>query len=182
MASKKPAHVARKSKQPAPTTALQRVTATVQRKVIDMDYGKFARITSNLLVRKGDAGPSRVKPPKRSKTKKSSNGAANVVHLDGFMAPHSVYSKAAVPKAPARDHEIVITLTAGEHETLGLIAAKKGVTPHQIVRQALDGYFAWLADEYAHTCRCIASTCSEGCDHISAAEVAERLVHDRQTD
>jgi len=147
-----------------------------------MDYGKFARITSSLLVRKGDAGPSRVRLPRLGSKAKNGDGSGTVVHMDEFVAPNSVYGRVAMESSPAHERDITIRLTAGEHETLALIAAKKGVSPHHILRHALDGYFAWLADEYAHTCRCIASTCSESCDHVTSAEVAERLVHDRQTD
>ena len=154
--------------------------ASVKAKVIEMDDGKFARMTANLLVRKGEAEPSAVQLPEPNGRGRSHSGT--VVRLSGFAAPSGVFSRTAKKKAPAKQRKIMVELSSEEHETLGLVGAKNGFTPHQIIRHALDSYFAWLADEYGSQCRCIASTCSTECDHLSAAEEAELLARDRQTD
>jgi hypothetical protein len=155
-----------------------------------MDDSKFARVTANLLVRKGDAAPSAVKEKSSNKprSRSTTNAAAlplthdNVVAMNGFHVPDGIFNRTASQHAPRKLHKIMVALSDEEHETLGLIAAKKGFTRHQIVRNALEGYFAWLADEYGRSCRCISSTCSAECDHLNAAEVAEQLEPDRQAD
>jgi len=148
-----------------------------------MDGSKFTPITANLLVRKGDAAPSSISAvsgPRRAN--RPSAGADNVVHMNGLVPPDGIFNKTALQEAPHKQHKIMVVLSEQEHETLGHIAAKKGLTRHQIVRNALDGYFEWLIDEYGDSCRCIASTCSAECDHLSAAEDAELAARDRQTD
>ncbi len=156
-----------------------------------MDDSKFAPVTANLVVRKGDAAPSEVKAnsPNGSSQGRSKEKAptlelthSNVVAMNGFKVPAGIFEKTAAQRAPKKQHKIMVALSEEEHETLGLIAAKKGFTRHQIVRNALQGYFEWLVDEYGSTCRCISSTCSTECDHLNAAEAAERLERDRQTD
>src|SRR5258706_826454 len=145
-----------------------------------MDDGKFARMTGNLLVRKGEAEPSSVVPAAPNGRSHSRSGT--VVRMSELAAPRGVFSKTAMQKAALRPHKIMVELTKEEHETLALVGAKKGFTPHQIIRHALDSYFEWLIDEYGNSCRCISSTCSTECDHLSAAEDAELSVSDRQTD
>ena len=153
-----------------------------------MDDSKFAPVTANLLVRKGDAAPSAIneKNPKaasrsRSKEKKGALSLThdNVVVMNGFRVPEGIFNRTATLQAPKKPHKIMVALSDEQHETLGLIAAKKGFTRHQIVRNALEGYFEWLADEYGRICRCISSTCSAECDHLNAAEAAETLDRDR---
>jgi hypothetical protein len=56
----------------------------------------------------------------------------------------------------------MVTVTAGEFETLGLIGVKKNVSRHQLLRNALDEYLALLVDEYSQACQCIYSGCSCG--------------------
>jgi hypothetical protein len=153
-----------------------------------MDDSKYAPVTANLLVRKGDAAPSTVNTNnsngasrRRSKPKQDALTLthSNVVAMNGFRVPEGIFDKTATQQAPKKPHKIMVALSDEQHETLGLIAAKKGFTRHQIVRNALEGYFEWLADEFGSTCRCISTTCSAGCDHLNAAEAAEKLDRDR---
>jgi hypothetical protein len=55
---------------------------------------------------------------------------------------------------PAKKHSsgekprrIVLNLTPQEFETLGLVAAKKGVTHHDLVQSAMSAYLEWLISE-----------------------------------
>jgi hypothetical protein len=153
-----------------------------------MDDSKYAPVTADLLVRKGDAAPSTVSTKnsngasrRRSKPKQDALALthSNVVAMNGFRVPEGIFDKTATQQAPKKPHKIMIALSDEQHETLGLIAAKKGFTRHQVVRNALEGYFEWLADEFGSTCRCISTTCSAGCDHLNAAEAAEKLDRDR---
>ena len=59
-----------------------------------------------------------------------------------------------------RPRKISVALSPREHETLGIVAVKRGLTRHQVVRDALDSYFETLASEYRTQCSCIATGCS----------------------
>lgn len=148
-----------------------------------MDDHKFTPITANLLVRKGEAAPSSVTViASRRRTNKPRAGADNVVQMSGLVPPDGIFNKTALHKAQEKQHKIMVVLSEREHETLGHIAAKRGLTRHQIVRSALGSYFEWLIDEYGNSCRCISTACSTECDHLNAAEDAELLARGRQTD
>ena len=158
----------------------------------EMDESKFGPLTADMLVRKGDAEPSDIR---RQRRRKGYAPKLNVVVSNPPEAEQSAYQTAdqtTVPgeesdlllpygvfehieqAAPKKQHRIMIVLTEEEHETLGILAVKKGFTRHQVLRKALDGYLEWLVDEYGTKCRCISSTCSADCDHSSAAEVSQR--------
>jgi hypothetical protein len=148
-----------------------------------MDDNKFTPITANLLVRKGEAAPSSVTVvASRRRANRPRAAADNVVQMNGLVPPDGIFNKTALEKARQKPHKIMVVLTELEHETLGHIAAKKGLTRHQIVRNALGGYFEWLIDEYGTSCRCIATACSAECDHLNAAEDAELSARGCQTD
>jgi hypothetical protein len=158
-----------------------------------MDESKFGRLTSDMMVRKGDAEPSDIR---RSRKHKKDAPALNLVASNpqsppdhpyqtadqtvvagedsDLLLPYGVFEHTLAQAAPKKQHRIMIVLTEEEHETLGILAVKKGFTRHQVLRKALDGYLEWLVDEYGTKCRCISSTCSNDCDHSSAAEVSER--------
>jgi hypothetical protein len=62
-------------------------------------------------------------------------------------------------------HRMSLGLTQEEHERLGIVAVKKGLTRHQLMRDALDHYFEKLANDYKAECACIATGgCKNGCD------------------
>ena len=62
-------------------------------------------------------------------------------------------------------HRMSLGLTQEEHERLGIVAVKKGLTRHQLMRDALDHYFEKLASDYRAECACIATGgCKNGCD------------------
>jgi hypothetical protein len=152
-----------------------------------IDESKFGQLSADMLVRKGDAEPSEIR---RARRKKGEPPALNVVASNGesaepqdeppedddseLLPPFGVFEHTVSQTAPKKRHRVVIALSEEEHETLGILAVKKGFTRHQVLRKALDAYFEWLTDEYGPHCRCVASTCSKECDHLSAAEVSER--------
>jgi hypothetical protein len=159
-----------------------------------MDESKFGRLSPEMLVRKGDAEPSDIRRARRRKTdppalnlvpsnpppaeQTEAYQAADQTTVPGedtdLLLPYGVFEHTLGQAAPKKQHRIMIVLTEEEHETLGILAVKKGFTRHQVLRKALDGYLEWLVDEYGTKCRCISSTCSNDCDHSSAAEVSER--------
>lgn len=165
----------------------------------NIDESKFGRLTADLLVRKGDAEPSDIRRTRKRKSETpplnvvASNlvpeeqGAADestayqtadVTSVPGenseLLLPYGVFEHTLTQSSPKKQHRIVIVLTEEEHETLGILAVKKGFTRHQVLRKALDGYLEWLVDEYGTRCRCISTACASDCDHSSAAEVAGR--------
>lgn len=161
----------------------------------NIDESKFGRLTAELLVRKGDAEPSDIR---RVRKRKTDAPALNLVTRSPdqqpvdetayqtadltavpdengeLLLPYGVFEHTIAQGAPKKQHRIMLVLTEEEHETLGILAVKKGFTRHQVLRKALDGYLEWLVDEYGTRCRCISSTCSRDCDHSSAAEVSAR--------
>lgn len=73
--------------------------------------------------------------------------------------------RAAVYEHGERRHRISLALSQQEHERLGIVAVKKGLTRHQLMRDALDFYFEKLASEYKSDCACIATGgCRNGCE------------------
>jgi hypothetical protein len=133
-----------------------------------IDESKFGQLSAEMLVRKGDAEPSEIR------RRKKANGESLAEDEGELLPPFGVFEQTISQTGPKKQHRIVIVLTEEEHETLGILAVKKGFTRHQVLRKALDAYFEWLTDEYGPNCRCVASTCSKECDHLSAAEVSER--------
>jgi len=163
--------------------------------VAPIDESKFGRLTADLLVRKGDAEPSDIRRVRKRKSeaaplslvtpsadRQSVDEAAyqtadvtTVPDENGeLLLPYGVFEHTIAQGSPKKQHRIMLVLTEEEHETLGILAVKKGFTRHQVLRKALDGYLEWLVDEYGTGCRCISSTCSSDCDHSSAAEVSVR--------
>jgi len=122
---------------------------------------RFAPITSSLLARKGDATPSAAKPSLFWTRAAAPPPPATEVSRPDSLPP--------VPPDPAKPHRMMVTLSAGEFEKLGIAAVKKGVTRHQIVRTALDVHLERLKREYGG-CGCMAQPsqsqcggCTEGC-------------------
>lgn len=130
-----------------------------------MGQSRFTPITSNLLARKGDAVPST--------TSSDGNVSKFWTRADTHnpSPPPAESPQAALappaPPATAKPHKIMVTLTASEFEKLGIAAVKKGVTRHQVVRDALDLHLDRLKREYGG-CSCMATGggCTEGCGGI----------------
>lgn len=153
-----------------------------------IDESKFASLSANMLVRKGDAEPSQIRRARRQKGAAPANSdkaggkpaehhtpdRAGEADDSELLAPYGVFDHTVHQSGHKKQHRIMIVLTEEEHETLGIVAVKKGFTRHQVLRKALDGYLEWLVDEYGGRCRCVASTCSKDCDHLTAAEEAQR--------
>lgn len=156
-----------------------------------MSSRRFAAITASLLARKGEAAPSivpeaprapilwsndpRVTPtePRVSLVTKSERADMSPVH---DLREHIEQEMAQAPEMFSdrrplffdhgeKRHRISLALSQEEHERLGIVAVKKGLTRHQLMRDALDHYFEKLAGEYKSECACIATGgCKNGCD------------------
>ena len=132
-----------------------------------MSQRRFASITSNLLVRKGEAAPSPIGAggagPYVWLADSAAKPAGPAVAADEKVADRFVYSPDETSVVPLHPHDhsekvrrIVLTLTAHEYETLGLVAVKKNSTRHQLAQEAMNAYFEWLTAEYGEVCACIA--------------------------
>ena len=112
---------------------------------------KFSPITS-LLVRKGEAAPSRVPQKLRLAHDRSQSNPSPEGRFVFSPDEASIGEKDCAGEKPRR---IVLTLTPHEYETLGLVAVKKGVTRHDLAQSAMTAYFEWLVSEYGEACSCI---------------------------
>ena len=150
-----------------------------------MNGGKFASLTAELLVRKGEARPSQVvnfplphalaPRQRRGQTEEPAAGhalAENEPREERAPAeePKPAAScreancgKPPPPTPPGKPRRLMVTLTATEFETLGHMGVKKGATRHQLLRNALDEYMALLGEEFGGDCQCIYTGCS--CDN-----------------
>ncbi len=114
---------------------------------------QFAPMTSSLLVRKGDAGPSVVALPLRQAVPRAATMAA---------APElATFSQRSVPgRAGAESgeklHHIRVAVTSADLQKIGIAAAKTGGSRQTIVHAALRNYFAQLAEDLDRTCSCMA--------------------------
>jgi hypothetical protein len=144
-----------------------------------MSAGRFASLTAGLLGRNGEARASAgsaqvVYALSRSQERFGTPPRENR-HAERASPPPS-REKLTPPKlrvaAPPRDppppaqsdksRRLMVTVTPGEYETLGLIGVKKNVSRHQLLRNALDEYMALLVEEYSAACQCIYTGCSCG--------------------
>ena len=157
-----------------------------------MSGGKFASLTSGLLVRKGEAAPSpivsgpiasaatlpfihaseRVEAPVSIHSRAPARASAPEWHAPPphIEAPERVFARPAREIALHSDHpdkprRLMVTLTAEEYEMLGIIGVKKDVTRHQMLRIAFDEYLAQLVEEYGEKCLCVANggSCDTPC-------------------
>jgi len=151
-----------------------------------MSGGKFASLTSGLLVRKGEAAPSPIiAGPIASGSARSFVHASERVEVpvsiqghspgwrEGPKRPpaserHSPPPRIDTPERPAReialhsDHpdkprRLMVMLTPEEYEMLGIIGVKKEVTRHQLLRIAFDEYLVQLVEEFGEGCECVAN-------------------------
>jgi hypothetical protein len=59
-----------------------------------------------------------------------------------------------------------VSLSDAEYERFGLAAVKRGVTRHQVLREALNNYVEQLMQEYGASCTCIGARANgTGCCH-----------------
>jgi hypothetical protein len=134
-------------------------------------------MTSTLLARKGEAGPS-LGPGKtnpgwhdwREMAPRAGSAFAALSALPEYVRPveQSAISHPAHAHTAGVDSDhprkIIIKLSQEEHERLAIAAVKKGVTRNQLVRAALDAYADALLQEYGKACACIAGTCGKRCE------------------
>src|SRR5262245_22337342 len=115
-----------------------------------MDESKFGRLTADMLVRKGDAEPSDIRRQRRKKDAPQPTLVPPADQLPAYqtadqtvvsetdndlLLPYGVFEHTLGQAAPKKQHRIMIVLSEEEHETLGILAVKKGFTRHQVLRK-----------------------------------------------
>jgi predicted transcriptional regulator len=129
-----------------------------------MSAPKFASITAGLLARKGEAMPW------------TQGGAQeNEKPMPAWrqpVPPPAVMPRAPIPAAvqppstplPPKDKSCSIRMSAHDHERLGIIAVKTGVSRPQLLKDALAQFLAAQARQ--HGCLCLkagAEACGADC-------------------
>jgi len=106
-----------------------------------MSGGRFAPITSVLLVRKGEARPWNQAPKAEDE---------NVASIG--WRPHAAVIP--VTQVPEKDRACSIRLSAHDMERLGILAVKKHSTRQKLLKEAVAEYLAKARDVYGCACLC----------------------------
>ena len=114
---------------------------------MDVNSAKFASITPDLVVRKGEARPW----SQNDVVPRAPRAAAAVEDED----PLETDELAHAPVAQDGTKRCSFRLTPCEYERLGIIAVKRNLSRQQVLRQALDEYLAAIELEFGHACTCL---------------------------
>ncbi|MES1991721.1 MAG: hypothetical protein V4441_12330 [Pseudomonadota bacterium] len=121
-----------------------------------MSQTKFASVTSALLSRKGEAGPS----ADRQSLNERWSPAPQVRRIEVTMP-------AAADIAPVGEAsvKIALRLTEGQHFRMRVAAAQLKMTRQALISAALDHYLKTVCAAGVPQCRCLAGDGkSEGCE------------------
>jgi hypothetical protein len=140
---------------------------------------KFASITGNLLMRKGEAGPSsgmQLRDPlpqhalrqQEPRPQESRHDRAPLTPVEvAVPRPSPIVAKPEAPQPasakpaarPAADaaarHRIALRLNDDQFRRLGIAAARMHLTMQEFLAQALDARVAALAETDLAGCRCL---------------------------
>ncbi len=125
---------------------------------------KFAPITANLLVRKGEAAPSLTskrifdwtREPVAPSLREEPDEWPDVSAVEPPPYPEHACCQEYVDVSDGRKaRRLVLSLTPAEFERLGIAAAKKGLTRHELVQATMRSYLQQLARELHGTCACL---------------------------
>ena len=127
-----------------------------------MSQGKFAAMTSALLVRKGGAAPSIVVSQRTEEPAPAARTLREITPREPVMPVAMdlpVSAKAIHPKDMRR---VVLMLSHEDYERLGIASVKKNITRHQFAQEALFAHLDATAREHGG-CHCIAGGEPCGC-------------------
>jgi hypothetical protein len=136
-----------------------------------MSEPRFAPITTALLARKGHALPSTVHRQMPWEPEVRLHGDENeptyllmsAVPEEASAGLHEAV-KTRAHRDSERPHKVRVSLSDVEYERFGLAAVKRGVTRHQVLRDALNAYVERLMHEYGSSCACIGGAANiNGC-------------------
>lgn len=139
---------------------------------------KFAPITANFLVRKGEAAPSLASkrifdwarepaaPSFRVAEAASDEAAAELLPCSEQTCSPELPDIGDVRKT----RRLVLTLTAAEFERLGIAAAKKGGTRHELVQATMRKFFSEFSRELNGTCLCLSLAEGSRCQQVASSD------------
>jgi hypothetical protein len=113
-----------------------------------VNNAKFASITSELVVRKGEARPW----PQRDAPVRSPQMIATSDEEDPLEADDPHPQAAAAQDGTRR---CTLRLTPCEYERLGIVAVKRNTSRQQILRLAIEEYLTAVEREYGRDCGCL---------------------------
>ncbi len=126
-----------------------------------MNTAKFASITSDLVVRKGEArpwpqrdSPQRDLPPRELPPRAPLPMAARDDE-DPLEADYSPPEPRTTPTQDNNTRRCALKLSPCEYERLGIIAVKRNTSRQQILRMAVEEYLAAIEQEYGRECGCL---------------------------
>lgn len=115
-----------------------------------MNNTKFASITPDLVVRKGDARPwPQHEAAARSARMVAAGEDEDPLETDDIVPdPHAPVAHDGIRRCSLR-------MTPCEYERLGIVAVKRNTSRQQILRQAVEEYLAAIELEYGGECGCL---------------------------
>lgn len=133
-----------------------------------MGSGQFAKITPDLLARKGEARPSdalalvksfatRHEPERLFNATTTPSKSECLTETSGFSADFT-------PPTARQSHHVSLKLTQSEFEKLGIVAVKRGINKQRLLRLALDFYLEKLRKDYRSDCQCVSAKTDRCCD------------------
>jgi hypothetical protein len=132
---------------------------------------RFASITADLLVRKGEAKPWQPISNELPPIVIPQPAAARTMHEPAVRAPIAItpnqdfdeqHDQPRKMCGPAR--RCAIRLTECEYQRLGIIAVKQDVTRQHILRDAVDAYLASAERDLGRSCACLSAESQQMAD------------------
>jgi hypothetical protein len=132
---------------------------------------RYAPVTSDLLVRKGEAKPWSMPSAADFAPRDLSQAQARRARLrqwDGepepvVSAPGTAPTHGGEGVPDERSKRCALRLSPDEYERLGIIAVKKDISRQQVFHQAIEHYLAAAARDYQSGCGCLGGTCRGDC-------------------
>jgi predicted DNA-binding protein len=116
---------------------------------------RFAPITADILARKGDARPwnaAQEEPPPALPVQRSLQPVAECTRLE--VATPSANLVAQLRKCTVR-------VSQHDYERLGILAARRGKTRHNLLQEAIGQLFTGMTDEFRTSCQCLAAVAQD---------------------
>ena len=129
---------------------------------------QFAKITADLLARKGEARPSDALTLVTSSTTSHEPDRlfnATPTPSNSECSTETIRFSADFTSPTARlSYRVSLKLTKSEFEKLGIVAVKRGINKQRILRLALDLYLEKLRKDYRSDCQCVSANTDRCCD------------------
>jgi predicted transcriptional regulator len=131
---------------------------------MEMSSTRFASITAGLLARKGEAMPWSQENEKPMPAWRQPFPPPPVPPVVTLRAPELATALPPSTPLPPKEKSCSIRMSTHDHERLGIIAVKTGISRPQLLKDALAQFLANQAKQ--HGCLCLkdgVETCGAGC-------------------